>query len=129
MPAKRSIEPRSKGSRKGGFGASSSAHKPPAAKSLPTDLQNCGSAITPPCIRALYDIPIAKRATPGNSLGLYEQGDYISTEDLDGYYKAVAPWIPQGTYPIPALIDGANFSAPSDSSLVGGEADLDVEIA
>lgn len=128
VPAKRSIAPRSKQSRKGNFGASS-AEKPPAAKSLPADVQDCGSAITPPCIRALYGIPIAKTATPGNSLGLYEQGDYISTTDLDGYYAAVAPWVPQGTYPIPALIDGAEFSAPSNSSLVGGEADLDVEIA
>lgn len=128
MPSKRSIAPRSKASRKGNFGALLT-NKPPAAKGLPADLQDCGSAITPPCVKALYGIPNATKATPGNTLGLYEQGDYFSTTDMDGYYAAVAPWVPQGTYPIPALIDGANYSAPFYSSLVGGEADLDIQIA
>jgi len=35
-----------------------------------------------------------------------------------------------GTYPIPALIDGANFSEPaSNTVLVGGEANIDIDIA
>jgi hypothetical protein len=36
----------------------------------------------------------------------------------------------KGTYPIPALIDGANFSEPaSNTVLVGGEANIDIDIA
>lgn len=120
--------PRSKHSIKANLGVDSQ-YAPANAKALPADLQNCGVAITPPCIRALYGIPVATKKSPGNSLGLYEQGDYIATTDLDGYFRDVATWVPQGTYPIPALIDGANFSAPYYSTLIGGEADLDVEIA
>lgn len=38
--------------------------KPPAHSGLPPDLQNCGVNITPPCIRALYDIPAGKPRIP-----------------------------------------------------------------
>lgn len=99
------------------------------AKSLPADLQKCGTQMTPACIKALYHIPAAKKAAEGNSLGLYEQGDYFAKSDIDLYYKAYAPWIPQGTYPIPALIDGANFSVPDYSPLNTGESDIDIDMA
>ncbi|OQE42187.1 hypothetical protein PENCOP_c004G05160 [Penicillium coprophilum] len=99
------------------------------AKSLPADLQKCGSEMTPACIKALYNIPDATKAHKGNSLGLYEQGDYFAKSDLDLYYKAYAPWVPQGTYPIPALIDGANFSVPDYSPLNQGESDIDIDMA
>ncbi|KAJ6179418.1 hypothetical protein N7519_009879 [Penicillium mononematosum] len=102
---------------------------PEKAKSLPADLQRCGTDMTPACIKALYDIPDATKAAKGNSLGLYEQGDYFAKSDLDLYYKHFAPWIPQGTYPIPALIDGANFSVPDYSPLNAGEADIDIDMA
>jgi tripeptidyl-peptidase-1 len=85
--------------------------------------------MTPPCIKALYQIPDAKRATPGNSLGLYEQGDYFSEPDVNLFYAAFAPWVPQNTFPIPALIDGANYSVPPYSPLNGGEADIDIDMA
>ena len=99
------------------------------AKSLPADLQKCGTEMTPACIKALYNIPDATKAHKDNSLGLYEQGDYFAKSDLDLYYKAYAPWIPQGTYPIPALIDGANFSVPDYSPLNQGESDIDIDMA
>ncbi|CAI7565483.1 unnamed protein product [Penicillium glandicola] len=99
------------------------------AKSLPADLQTCGTAMTPACIKALYQIPNATKAHKDNSLGLYEQGDYFAKSDLDLYYKAYSPWVPQGTYPIPALIDGANYSVPSYSSLNTGESDIDIDMA
>lgn len=102
---------------------------PPSAINLTADLQGCGMNITPPCYRALYQIPFAQNATPGNSLGLYEQGDYFSKEDIDLFFAQYAPYVPQGTYPIPALIDGANFSVPSYSPLNGGESDIDIDIA
>ncbi|KAI3109328.1 hypothetical protein CBS147333_5650 [Penicillium roqueforti] len=102
---------------------------PEKAKSLPADLQTCGTNMTPACIKALYKIPNATKAKKGNSLGLYEQGDYFAKSDIDMYYKAYAPWIPQGTYPIPALIDGANFSVPDYSPLNTGESDIDIDMA
>lgn len=103
--------------------------KPPAAASLPEDLQGCGLNITPPCIKALYHIPNATLASPGNSLGLYEQGDYFSKQDIDEFLAEYAPYVPQGTYPIPALIDGAEYSMPQNSTQVGGEADIDIDMA
>lgn len=102
---------------------------PAKALSLSADLQGCGYNMTPTCIKALYGIPDATKASKRNSLGLYEQGDYFAKSDLDLFYKDHAPWIPQGTYPIPALIDGANFSVPSDSSLNTGESNIDIDLA
>ncbi|KAM3067871.1 hypothetical protein ACMFMG_011355 [Clarireedia jacksonii] len=102
---------------------------PPAVANLSSDLQGCGTNMTPTCIKAMYKIPDATKATPGNSLGLYEQGDYFAESDIDLFYAEYAPWVPQGTYPIPALIDGANYSVPADSELNGGEADIDIDMA
>ena len=105
-------------------------YKPPSAAQLPPDLQDCGRNITPPCYRALYQLPQPKGAIPGNSLGIYEQGDWFAKEDLDLYYKAFAPYVPQGTYPIPALIDGASYFKPlNDTKNVEGEANVDISIA
>jgi tripeptidyl-peptidase-1 len=77
----------------------------------------------------MYQIPSGTSATLGNSLGLYEQGDYFAESDVDSFFAAYAPWVPQGTYPVPALIDGANYSVPAYSALNGGEADIDIDIA
>lgn len=85
--------------------------------------------MTPICIKAMYKIPTATLNASGNSLGLYEQGDYFAKSDLDLFYAEYAPWVPQGTYPIPALIDGANFSVPASSALNGGESDIDIDMA
>jgi tripeptidyl-peptidase-1 len=102
---------------------------PPGAGSLPPDLQACGRNFTPVCMKALYQIPPATKATPGNTLGLFEQGDYFAKEDLDLTRALFAPWVPQGVYPIPALIDGANYSVPPYSPLNTGESDIDMDIA
>ncbi|KAJ5133905.1 Aorsin [Penicillium atrosanguineum] len=88
---------------------------PAKALSLSKDLQLCSYNMTPTCIKALYDIPDATKARKGNSLGLYEQG--------------ICSLGSQGTYPIPAMIDGANFSVPADSSLNTGESDIDIDMA
>jgi tripeptidyl-peptidase-1 len=102
---------------------------PPPVANLSSDLQGCGTNMTPTCIKAMYKIPNATKKTPGNSLGLYEQGDYFAESDIDLFYAEYAPWVPQGTYPIPALIDGANYSVPPYSALNGGEADIDIDMA
>lgn len=99
------------------------------AMSLPPDLQGCGYNMTPTCIKAMYQIPDVTKSAQGNSLGLYEQGDYFAKSDLDLFYREYAPWVPQGTYPIPAMIDGAQYSVPADSSLNTGESDIDIDMA
>ena len=102
--------------------------KPPSPKNLPEDLQGCGFNMTPPCIKALYQIPNAWRQSPDNSLGLYEQGDFFAKTDIDLFLKEYAPWVPQGTYPIPAMIDGAQYGVPADSPLNTGESDVDIDM-
>ncbi|TGO32531.1 hypothetical protein BHYA_0309g00090 [Botrytis hyacinthi] len=114
---------------KGNPSSQTSDRTPPSAANLPSDLQDCGSNMTPTCIKAMYKIPTATLNASGNSLGLYEQGDYFAKSDLDLFYAKYAPWVPQGTYPIPALIDGANFSVPASSALNDGESDIDIDMA
>jgi tripeptidyl-peptidase-1 len=105
--------------------------KPPGAPSLPEDVQGCGVNITPPCWKYLYQLPaVNPPATKENSLGLYEQGDYFAESDVESYLKRYDPNIPSDTLPIPALIDGAEYSAPANNTvLVGGEANIDIDIA
>jgi tripeptidyl-peptidase I len=99
-----------------------------ADASVPASLANCSTEITPACIKALYNIPKATFATPGNSLGLYQQGSYFSKEDLNSFFSSYAPYIPQGTFPINASIDGGSYSVPAASALNSGEADIDIEM-
>ncbi|MCJ1287426.1 hypothetical protein MMC26_006777 [Xylographa opegraphella] len=101
----------------------------PSAMNLPPDIRGCGLNITPPCIKALYQIPNATLKSPGNSLGLYEQGSYFNKQDLDSFYAEYAPYVPQGTYPVPQLIDGANYSVSLNSSFNSGEANIDIDMA
>ncbi|RFU29342.1 hypothetical protein B7463_g7016, partial [Scytalidium lignicola] len=103
--------------------------KPPGAGKLPTELQGCGRNITPACLQALYSIPKEHKAEPGNSLGLYEQGDYFVESDVNLFYKNSAPYVPQNTFPIPALIDGAAYSVPSGDPNANGEAIIDLDLA
>lgn len=95
-----------------------------------SDLANCSYNMTPPCIRALYGLPTpTNKPNANNALGLYEQGDYFAKSDLDLYWKNVNTEVPEGTYPKPQLIDGANYSVPASSSLNGGESNIDIEMA
>ena len=100
-----------------------------ADSTLPPELQGCGANITPECIRALYGIPKATVATPGNSVGLYQQGSYFAESDVNLYFKAYASYVPQGTFPINASIDGASYSVDAASTLNSGEANIDIEMA
>ncbi|KAF2722006.1 serine endopeptidase [Polychaeton citri CBS 116435] len=106
-------------------------HKPPGAGQLPAELQDCARNFTPPCYRAIYNIPNAYEKgwnVSGNSLGLYESGDTYSQEDLNLFYKSYAPYIPAGTAPIPAFIDGAQAPVPAASEDNTGESDIDLAI-
>lgn len=104
---------------------------PPGSGSLPEDVQGCGVNITPPCWKALYQLPqVSPPVTSANSFGLFEQGDYFAISDVQSYLKLFAPHIPINHLPIPALIDGAEYSAPANNTLlVGGEANIDIDIA
>ncbi|KKK13562.1 hypothetical protein P175DRAFT_0483455 [Aspergillus ochraceoroseus IBT 24754] len=100
-----------------------------APKGVPSDLAHCGFNMTPPCIRALYDIPmLTHKPNPNNALGLFEQGDYFAKSDLDLYWNNIYDEVPQGTYPTPQLIDGANYSVPAYSSWNSGESNIDIEM-
>jgi hypothetical protein len=53
---------------------------------------NCGSTITPDCIRAMYNIPVGTLSQPGNTLGLLElTGDSYDQSDLDLFFQTFAP--------------------------------------
>lgn len=101
---------------------------PTGSEGLPPDLQACDVNFTVACYRALYSIPEGNKALPGNSLGLYEDGDTYSQQDLNAYYETWVPYIPQGTGPIPAFIDGAEAPVPADSPYNTGESDIDLSI-
>ncbi|BDD60315.1 hypothetical protein MPDQ_004698 [Monascus purpureus] len=88
---------------------------------------SCGSLITPDCISNLYQIPEAKTAQPGNELGIFEQSDSYSQEDLDLFFTKYSPWIPNGTHPILNSIDGGK--APVPTYYAGAESELDFELA
>ena len=85
--------------------------------------------MTPACIKALYSIPDATTAAEGNSLGLYQQGSYFAESDVNLFFGKYATYVPQGTFPINASIDGASYSVPASSALNSGEADIDIEMA
>ncbi|RAK75328.1 S53 family peptidase [Aspergillus fijiensis CBS 313.89] len=102
----------------------------PAKKTTPnpSSLATCDEAITPACVAALYKIPAAsKDVSPKNSLGIFEEGDYYAQEDLDLFFKNFTRWIPSGTHPKPAFIDGAEAPVPVDEA--GAESDLDFQLA
>lgn len=88
-------------------------------------LANCDTAITPPCIAAMYNITQATKAAPGNELGIFEEGDFYAPEDLIEFFLTLAPQIPVTTKPKLEAIDGA--FAPS--VYAGGESDLDFQLA
>jgi tripeptidyl-peptidase-1 len=96
---------------------------------LPSDVQNCGVNITPTCIKALYQIPNAYLEDNVNQMGLYESGDVYSQEDLNSFFAAYAPNVPQGTHPKLDSIDGGVAPEPVTSEFVTGESDIDMDLA
>lgn len=114
-------------------------HRRPKPKPVPDelsrfitaeDLSTCDVAITPACIRALYDIPLQNpnaNVSSNNSMGIFEMGDFYSQKDLNLFYANFTPYIPKGTKPIANLIDGEIGPVPADYA--GGEASLDFQLA
>lgn len=89
------------------------------------ELAQCDTAITPPCIAAMYNISQATKKAAGNELGIFEEGDFYAEEDLALFFATLAPNIPITTMPKLEGIDGG--FAPSAEA--GGESDLDFQIS
>jgi tripeptidyl-peptidase-1 len=51
-----------------------------------SDLSQCDQIITPPCIKAMYNITPPTKAAPGNQLGIFEEGDFYAAEDLVEFF-------------------------------------------
>jgi tripeptidyl-peptidase-1 len=95
----------------------------------PNDLSTCDIAITPACVAALYKIPKSISAHPDNSLGIFESElEFYTQQDLDLFFDNYTQYIPQGTHPVPANIDGGQQST-TDPYEAGGEANLDIQLA
>ncbi|KAL1985429.1 hypothetical protein VTN96DRAFT_7872 [Rasamsonia emersonii] len=117
--------------------------QPPLVKPLPNGVtlqnlidwvvslatQTCDVAITPPCIKKMYNITEGDKATPGNELGIFEDlADYYSQQDLDLFFASLASNIPKGTHPTLHSID--NGTAPTTKAFgAGPESDLDFQIS
>jgi len=95
-----------------------------------SSLSTCDETITPACLRALYRFSAPSphaHVSPANSLGIFEEGDFYAQEDFDLFFAKYTPYIPNGTHPIPNLVDGGE--APVAVGEAAGESDLDFELA
>ncbi|KAL8663945.1 MAG: hypothetical protein Q9202_003494 [Teloschistes flavicans] len=109
----------------------------PSLKALPDTLTNllklplsqlCTLAVTPDCIKTFYNITAPTKAAAGNQLGIFEDlNDKYSQTDLNEFFLALSPNIPQGTHPTLEGIDGA--TAPVPVTQAGPESDLDFQIS
>ncbi|KAF2667833.1 subtilisin-like protein [Microthyrium microscopicum] len=91
------------------------------------ELGSCDLALTPACIKALYNIPNATLAQDTNELGIFEEGDRYDQADLDSFFTHFASNIPTGTHPILNSIDGGK--APVEMNDAGDESILDFQLA
>lgn len=93
----------------------------------PLNSSICDTFVSQECVRTQYSIPKGTLAAEGNELGIFESlGDHYAKEDLDVYFTYLYPEIPNGTYPIDQLIDGAIGAAPVLAN-AGVESDLDFQ--
>jgi tripeptidyl-peptidase-1 len=102
---------------------------PPAARGLPLDLQNCGVNITPTCIKALYDIPTAVLSQPENVMGVFEDFDAFSQEDISLFFENFAKNVPANTKPNVLSVDGGTAPVAPSSERNGGESDIDLDLS
>ncbi|KAJ5994597.1 hypothetical protein N7451_010321 [Penicillium sp. IBT 35674x] len=100
----------------------------PIEEILNNVLQFCDLAVTPQCIKEMYNITAGTSATKGNELGIFEGvGDVYAQEDLDLFFATLASGIPSGTHPTLKAVDGAK--APTSLLNAGAESDLDFQIS
>lgn len=108
---------------------------PPQATHLPPALQNCGTRISPACIKALYNLPSHEEVArsygndPANSLGLFEWGGTYNQSDMDQFFQRFSPYVPIGTHPIPAPVNGAKIQQNGNQGpYTNEETELDLQI-
>ena len=53
----------------------------------------CGTAITPACIKAMYNISTGTLKNSKNTLGIFEFGDIYAQADLNSFYKTYASFV------------------------------------
>ena len=93
------------------------------------DLSTCDFAITPACVSALYKIPKGTSHNRENSLGIFESElEFYTQKDLDSFFTNFASFIPNGTHPKAANVDGGQ-QATKDLNYAGEEANLDLQLA
>lgn len=114
--------------------SSTSDTKPRPLKRSPrqqTADATCADLVTPACIKEVYGLPTADKAHPNNSMGIFEQSSWYQNEDLDLFFQAYAPEIPQGTRPRNLSIDEAAwfYDDAGDVYNFPVEADLDIQVA
>lgn len=86
----------------------------------------CSFAVTPACVRTLYNVTDTVENCPENSVGVYETGgEFYNQTDLNFYYKTFGLDIPSGTGPQYDPVDGA--PPLKNATYPGGEADLDMQ--
>ncbi|KAJ1323356.1 tripeptidyl-peptidase I [Microdochium nivale] len=84
---------------------------------------SCDVNLVADCVRHQYGIPkLEGKPFPGNELGIFESlGNHYSKHDLDVMFSTLYPHeIPNGTYPIERLIDGAIGSVESQPKGASG---------
>lgn len=74
------------------------------------------------------DIPANNTAVAGNAVGLYESGDAFSQDDVNLFLAKYASYVPQGTSPTVASVDGGVAPVAADSDYNTGESDIDIDI-
>ncbi|KAF7328264.1 Subtilisin-like protein [Mycena venus] len=100
-------------------------------------LKCCDEFITPPCIKAMYNITDntcdVDHVDPGNRLGIFEFGDFYSAASLTLFFTLVGPFqkppIPPTEQPKVELIDGAKIPPATGIPTMGTESDLDLQIS
>ena len=96
-------------------------------------LADCSNGALPQCISTLYNVPPQTTCHPDNSLGIFEFNSTYVQDDMDLFFKYLAPQIPVGTASNNSLINGVK---PDSSIIVDGttyipalESNLDFQIA
>lgn len=90
------------------------------------NLSTCDIAITPACVKALYQISPGHLANPKNTMGIFEaELQFWDQEDLNLFFTNFTKYIPNGTHPTNNLIDGG-VAITTNISEAGGESMLDL---
>jgi tripeptidyl-peptidase-1 len=95
------------------------------------DLSSCSAIMTPGCIMAMYNITPSTTNVTGNQLGIFEDiGETFAQSTLNYFFKGFAQYVPTGTKPVIAGIDGGEKLYPVTPTEAGfSETDLDLEAA